>query len=84
MPFIVRVLLGIAIVFVGFLIVWKTETIFKWTGTIAFAEAKLGIGSTRFFIKLIGIAIIFIGIAVMTNLISNLLNSFASLFAPNR
>ncbi len=51
--------LGIIIVGIGFLIVWKSDWIMENFGRIPWAEAKLGTeGGTRLLYKLIGIAII--------------------------
>lgn len=76
---ILRVLLGIAVMIVGFLMVKYTEKCLEWFGTIEFAEEKLG--GSRFGYKLIGILVTFIGIFIATNIISDMLESFAGLFA---
>jgi hypothetical protein len=65
---------------VGFHMVWKTLLYQEWTGVIEFAEEKLGSGGTNTFLKLIGAGVCFIGVAIATNLISDILNSFAGLF----
>jgi hypothetical protein len=72
-----RIPLGLLIMVVGFLIVFKTETVFRWFGEIPFAEAKFGTGGSRFFYKLIGVLVTFIGIFVATNVISDILGSLA-------
>lgn len=77
---ILRIVLGIGIMGVGFFIVWKTEWFYKWTGPIDFAERKFGYGGTRFFLKLMGILVAFIGVFTATNIISDILTSFAKLF----
>ena len=75
-----RIPLGLLIMAVGFLMVWKTETLYSWFGTVDFAEQKLGSGSSRLFYKLLGILVAFLGIFTATNIISDILTSFASLF----
>lgn len=72
-----RIPLGLAIMVIGFLIVLKTEKVFTWFGEIPFAEAKFGAGGSRFFYKLIGVLVTFIGIFVATNVISDILSSLA-------
>jgi len=62
---------------VGFLIVLKTETVYSWFGDVDFAEEKIGAGSSRFFYKLIGVLITFIGIFIATNVVSDILGSAA-------
>jgi len=49
-------------------------------GPVRWAEDKLGPGQTESFIKILGIIIIFIGIAIVTNIISGMLESFAGIF----
>ncbi len=72
-----RIPLGLVIMVVGFLIVFKTEVIYTWFGDIPFAEEKLGTGMSRFFYKVIGVLVTFIGIFVATNVISDILGSVA-------
>ena len=78
---IVRIPLGLIVAGLGFLIVWKTEVVFGWVGPIDWAERKMG---TRLFLKLIGVLVAFVGIFIATNIISDILGGFASIFAPNR
>jgi hypothetical protein len=77
----VRIVLGLAIIVVGFLIVWRTSKILEWFGPVEFAEDKFGSGGSRFFYKLLGILIVFIGIFTATNIISDILTNFAGIFA---
>lgn len=79
---ILRIPLGLIIMVAGFLIIWKTETVFTWVGRIPFAEAKFGSGGTRTFIKIIGLIVAFIGIFVATNIIADILSGFAKIFTP--
>ncbi|KKR85046.1 MAG: hypothetical protein UU48_C0005G0012 [Candidatus Uhrbacteria bacterium GW2011_GWF2_41_16] len=75
-----RVPLGFLIVVVGIHMVWKTDFYYDLTGPIDFAEDKLGFGGTRSFLKLIGIGVCFIGMAVVSNLISDILQVIAHIF----
>lgn len=68
-----RIILGFVILAVGIHMVWKTGFYQDWTGRIDFAEAKLGPGGTNSFLKLFGLFVCFIGIATVTNLISDIL-----------
>lgn len=77
-PFI-RIPLGIFIMIIGFLMVKKTEVVLSWFGSVPFAEDKFGPGGSRFFYKLLGIAVTFIGIFVATNVISSILEDLAGL-----
>ncbi len=76
-----RVVLGLLVMGLGFVIVWRTEKFQVWTGYIDWAEQKFGAGGTRFFLKLIGVGVAFLGIFIATNIISGVLESFASIFA---
>ncbi len=64
---------------VGFFIVKKTEVVLSWFGTIPFAEEKVGIGSSRFVYKVIGMLTVFLGIFIATNVISDTLQSLAEI-----
>lgn len=75
-----RIILGLIVMVVGFLMVMRTSVVLKWFGRIPFAEQKLGSGGTHTFYKLLGILIVFIGIFIVTNIISGILDSFAGLF----
>ncbi|TAK04022.1 hypothetical protein EPO34_02585 [Patescibacteria group bacterium] len=77
---IARIPLGLVVAFLGFLLVWKTEVVFTWTGTIDFAEQRIGVGQTRLFLKLIGLAVAFLGIFIATNIVSDMLTSLARVF----
>jgi hypothetical protein len=79
-----RILFGLFIIFIGFTIVWKTAWYQEWTGRIAFAEDKLGAGGTSSFLKIIGMLVCFVGMAVATNLIDDILTSFAGIFIRGR
>lgn len=75
-----RIPLGLIVMGIGFLIVWKTETVFEWFGSNDWAEQKLGPGQSRFFYKLIGVGVGFLGIFIVTNIISDILGGIAGIF----
>jgi len=64
-----KYIFGILFIGVGFLFVWKTEWFMENFGRIAWAEEKLDVeGGSRIAYKLIGIALIFIGFLLITNM----------------
>lgn len=69
-----RILIGLFMSAVGFLMVWKTRTFEDMLGPVAWAEEHLG--TTNFFYKLLGTAIIIMGIIVTLNLFDVLIGSF--------
>ena len=62
------IIIGILALVVGFVFVWKSEWFFNNFGRINFFETKMGIGSSRFGYKLIGLIIIMIGTLVVSGL----------------
>jgi hypothetical protein len=63
-----RIFIGLLIVLIGFLMVWKTQWFFAFFGRIGWAERLFGIwGGTRLVIKLIAVVAIFIAFLIMTN-----------------
>jgi hypothetical protein len=80
MPPVFRILLGIVVMIWGFHMVWKTVFYFDIVGRIPFAENKFGHGGTDTFLKLFGIGMSFLGIFIITNIISDILGAFASIF----
>ncbi len=60
---------------IGYFLVARSEKLFEWFGENAFAEKYLGYGASRFFYKLIGIIVVFIGIFMVTNVASDILRS---------
>jgi hypothetical protein len=84
MSSLVRIPLGILVVVIGFLLVWKTEPVFRFTGTVDWAEEKIGPGQTRLFIKLVGLGTAFVGMFMATGIASDILTAFAGLFARKR
>ena len=81
---IIRIVGGILGMALGTVIVIKSEWFLENFGAIPWAEDKLGTsGGTRFFYKLIGIAIALIGIMAATNMLGGfLLGTVGRLFLP--
>jgi hypothetical protein len=70
-----HIIIGLIIIVIGVVIVVKSEWMLNNFGRIGFFEQHLGAeGGSRLGYKLIGMAIIFIGILIMTNLIGGFLN----------
>ena len=63
-----RILIGLLVAFVGFLMVYKTDWFMSAIGSIDFAERWFGGGGTRFFYKLCGILTVIFGFILVTNL----------------
>ncbi len=66
---------------VGFLMVKKTNVVLSWFGRVPFAEDKFGQGGSYFFYKLLGTIIVFIGIFISTNIISDILEDLACIIS---
>jgi hypothetical protein len=77
-----NVLIGLIGIAVGFLIIWKSEWIYRNFGAIDWAEMHLGSdGGTRLLWKLIGLAIIFLSTLLMFGMMGDIINGiFGSLF----
>ena len=73
---IARILIGLLVAAIGWLMVWKTQWFLNMIGYIAWAEQHLGSGGTRLFYKLLGTLIIIIGFIVVTNLWDVLVGGF--------
>lgn len=78
MAFFWRIVLGIIVAAVGFMMIYKTTVFFGWSGRIAWAEQKLGPGGTRTFLKLFGLGLIFLGIFIMTGIINDIMSGLAT------
>ena len=66
--------IGIILISVGFIVVWKSDWIMNNFGRIPWAEAKLGMdGGTRLFWKLIGIIIILGSFLYMTGALGGII-----------
>ena len=71
-------LIGVAI---GFLLVWKANWIYINFGSVDWAEIHLGSnGGTRFFWKLIGLAVIIVSALIMFGFIEGIVNAIFSSF----
>lgn len=81
---VLRVLGGLALVFIGCIFVIKTEWFLQNFGKVAWAEEHLGLeGGTRLFYKLIGVLIAMVGIMLATGLLgSALISTVGQLFVP--
>jgi hypothetical protein len=74
-----RIPLGLIVMVVGFYMVAKTGKFMEWFGRVPFAEQKFGQGGSYFFYKLLGTVIVFIGIFIATNIITDILGDLACL-----
>ncbi len=69
-----RIFLGLIMIAIGTLIVIKSEKLLNAFGRIGWFEQHLGTeGGSRLGYKLVGLAVIFIGILITTNLIGGFL-----------
>jgi hypothetical protein len=69
-----RVIVGLLFAIAGALMVIKSEWFYQNFGSISWAEEHLGSsGGSRFMYKLIGIAFIFIGFTLVTNMFNAIL-----------
>jgi len=76
-----RILIGLAITFLGFLFVWKTNIFYSMLGSVPWADRTFGGGGTNTFYKLLGVGIIIVGVMVITNLFEMIVGGFiTSLF----
>lgn len=77
-----RILIGLALMGLGCLIVWRTGGFVDVLGRSAWAEDKLGPGGTISLYKFVGVGIVFIGILIAAQLHEQLLGGIASIFIP--
>ncbi|MEY4744197.1 MAG: hypothetical protein RL272_142 [Candidatus Parcubacteria bacterium] len=79
-----RIIGGLALVFIGCLFVIKTEWFLQNFGQIAWAEEHLGLdGGSRLFYKLLGIIIVLVGIMMATGMLGPaLIGTVGRLFVP--
>lgn len=69
-----RIIIGLLIVVIGFSMVWKTVWYLRTFGRIRWAERYLGLeGGSRLFYKLLGVVIIFLGVFLATNLLGGII-----------
>lgn len=81
-----RIIIGLIMMAAGFLLVWKATTIIDFTGRNDWAESHLGTeGGSYLLCKLIGLAVIFAGILVITGLWQGFFEAtVGALFTPGR
>ena len=66
-----RILVGLGLALVGFLMVWKAEWIYENFGTVAWAETHIhSEGGSRLFYKLLGLGLILLGFSTATGLLA--------------
>ena len=75
-----RIIIGLVIGFVGFMMVWKTSSFQTWTGRVYWAEEKFGGGGTNTFLKLIGFLVVVLGVFVMTGIFNDIGAWFGGIF----
>jgi len=76
-----KYLVGIILIAVGFVIIWKSNWLMDNMGRIEWAEAHLGSdGGTRVFYKLIGVLIIILSFLLMSG---GLGSGLRKVFNPN-
>lgn len=81
---IVNILIGLILVAIGFVLVWKTRKFIEFFGTSAWADAKLGGGGTSLLYKAIGLVLIFVGFMWATNLWGAFLESMLGGLFPRQ
>lgn len=74
-----RYIIGIIMIVFGAAMVIWTEKLFGWVGQIQWAETHIGPGGSRTFIKLLGLAVIFLALLIMTRTVEGILTS---IFVP--
>ncbi len=68
-----HIIIGLIIIFIGLLLVIKSDWFLNNFGRIGFFERHLSTeGGTRLGYKLLGMIVVFIGMMVLTNLIGSL------------
>jgi len=75
-------IIGILMIAIGFLVVWKTFSLLKTFGRINWAEEKWGAGASNLIYKLLGLMLIIIGIMVFANLLGpSFMSNFGKFFS---
>ena len=69
----VRILIGLIVIAVGFLMVYRPRYFLDFLGNQAWVEKIFSVNDQELAYKIIGIIVIFIGILISTNLIYDLL-----------
>ncbi len=68
--------IGLILVCIGLLLVFKSEWLLQNFGRVAWAEEHLGSeGGTRLFHKLLGVGFILVGFAIMTGILQPILTT---------
>jgi hypothetical protein len=66
----------------GIGLILKTDPVVGFTGRIGWAEKTFGATGTYTFYKLLGVALIFIGLMYATGFVEHLVNGFLSFIFP--
>lgn len=74
-----KILLGIIITVLGFLLITYRRQVLGFTGPIDFAESKFP-GGTHGFLGVFGIVMVIVGLMVMTGLGDGIVNSITAPF----
>jgi len=69
----VRILIGLIVIVVGFLMVYRPRYFLDFLGNQAWVEKIFSVNDQELAYKIIGLVVIFVGILISTNLIYNLL-----------
>jgi len=76
-----KIIAGLVLLILGFIITWKSEWLLKNFGANSWAETKLATsGGSRMLYKLIGMGMMLIGILVMTGLVEGIILGFMRKF----
>jgi len=81
---ITRILLGMGIAGLGFIMVLRTRWFIDFFGYFDYMDQKLGPGGTNLFYKLLGTLVCFIGFMVSTNLWDAFVASMLGSVVPKR
>jgi hypothetical protein len=77
-----RIIVGLIVVGLGYAMVSKTNWFYDILGSVSFMERHVGYGSSRFFYKMLGLAVVIVGALIVTNLFDVVVGSaIRSLFA---
>ena len=75
-----HIIIGLIVMAVGFLVVWKPRYFLDFLGTQAWVEKIFAVNDQELAYKIIGIIVIFVGILITTNLIYDVLTAIVGLF----
>ena len=71
-----RILIGLGVIIVSFLAVWKTETVQSIFGRNDWAERTLGVGQTKTFYKMVAVGTMMLGAIILTDVVDILFGDF--------